>query len=609
MISKLTQYLLFVFFILSNANAHAQTTRFDVIVYGSTPAGVAAAVNAAREGVAVALVEETDHVGGLTSSGLSNTDFHSFESLGGTWREFMNRVESHYTQSYGPNSQQVKDCWQGAFYEPKVAKKVFMEMLDEHDNLQLLLQHRLVSAKTQMLNGDTTKLIGIRLNDLQQEKLKYLEAKIFIDATYEGDLLGAAGCKYTIGSEGPDKYHEPAASPKDWHVQCYNFRVTLSNDPENSIPIPKPKNYNSDTYQLLVDGMKDGSISDLEDIIKGPSRQIPNNKADFNDRKGSKMSIKICNETDVWPEGSNEVRQQIWEEAKQHTLGVLYFLQNDERVLSSIQQEMKRWNLPKDEFEEYNHFPPLIYVREGRRLVGVYIYTQKDGAREEGSTRAPAFENAIAIGDYSFNSHGTYYTCDQQLIGNLSAASRPFQVPYPVMLPLKVEGLLVPVAVSSSRVGFGAIRMEPTWTALGQAAGLAAAQAVIKDVEPRQVNVEKLQERLHESGAITFYTSDVSPGSSYFRAVQFFGNQGLFQNLYVPGDVPNKRIKKLGPGVQWTTAYPYHNIQPEKKMDAALAENWLQQLSITDKNLLEKTKQMTRGEFLDNLYNLVISNK
>ena len=602
MIPKIIPFILLLVF--SQVNAKLQSPRYDVIVYGATPAGIAAAVNAAREGVDVALIEETDYVGGLTASGLSNTDFHSFESLGGTWLEFMNRVEKHYIETYGPNSQQVKDCWRGAFYEPKVANQVFMDMINEQNNLELLIKLRLVSASTEILDGKKIRLTSVRVKDLDSDQLEDFNAKVFIDATYEGDLMAAAGCEYAIGSEGPEKYNEPAASPKDWHVQCYNFRVTLSKDPDNSIPIPKPANYHAEDYQLLLAGMQDGSIDELEDIIKGPSRQIPNQKADFNDRKGSAMSIKICNETDVWPEGSPEVRQQIWEEAKQHTLGVLYFLQNDERVLPSIQQEMKRWNLPKDEFEAYHNFPPLIYVREGRRLIGEYIYTQKDGTREEGSTRAPAFENAVAIGDYSFNSHGTYYTCDRNLLGNLSAPTRPFQVPYPVMLPKKVDGLLVPVAVSSSRVGFGAIRMEPTWTALGQAAGLAAAHAVTNGVEPREIKVEKLQERIHALGGLTFYTSDIPPGSEYFRVVQYFGNLGLFQGLYDPANVQNKRIKKLGPGVQWTTAYPYHDIQPEKKMEPALAENWMQQLGIANQKLLKKAGKMTRGEFLNQLYQL-----
>lgn len=604
---KIMFYLFSFLLFFSGSNLKVQKqplipSNYDVIVYGATPAGIAAAVNAAREGASVILCEETGHVGGLTSSGLSNTDFHSFEALGGTWLEFMDRVEQYYLDIYGPNSQQVKDCWRGAFYEPKVAKKVFMDMIEEQNNIELALNHLLINTTTTLQNYDRLKLTGILLKDRKQDKRVELRAKVFIDATYEGDLLAAAGCNYVVGSEGPEKYGEPAASPKDWHVQCYNFRVTLTKDPENSIAISKPENYNPDDYLILVEGMQDGSIDDLEDIVKGPSRQIPNNKADFNDRKGSKFSIKICNETDVWPEAVSEVRQQIWENAKKHTLGVFYFLQNDDRVLPAIQEEMKRWNLPKDEFTEYGSWPPLIYVREGRRLVGEYVYTQKDATQEKNSTRAPAFENAVAIGDYNLNSHGTYYTCDRQLLGNLGAGTRPYQIPFPVLLPKEVDGLLVPVAVSASRVGFGGIRMEPIWTALGQAAGLAAAQAVQKDIEPRKVDVMQLQHKLHDLGALTFYTSDVPPGSPYFEAVQFFGNRGLFQNLYDPEEVPRKRLKGLGRMVQWTEAYPYHDIQPDKIMTRELAKNWLNKLERTDDVLLKNAEAKTRGEFLQELF-------
>jgi len=582
----------------------AQSTNYDVLIYGATPAGVAAAVNAADEGMKVALLEETDHIGGLASGGLSNTDFQSFESLGGTFRDFMDRVVAHYAETYGPNSQQVKDSWQGAFYEPKVARQVFVEMMEEHEHLDVLLKHRLQQAFTDLKSeDDQTQLEKIRVLDLTNQKLKEFTAKVFIDATYEGDLMAAAGVKYTIGSEGPKKYGESAASPQDWHVQCYNFRVTLTKDPDNSIPIPKPENYNPENYQLLIEGMEDGTIKELDDIIRGDVRQIPNQKADFNDSKGSKMSIKLCNETDVWPEGSPEVRQQVWDKAKNHTLGVLYFLQNNPEVLPAIQEEMNVWNLPKDEFEEYGNFPPVIYVREGRRMVGERVFVQKDAQRTKNSVRAPAFEDAIAIGDYSLNSHGTYYTCDRELLGNLSAPTVPFQVPYPVLLPKKVDGLLVPVAVSASRVGYGGIRMEPVWTALGQAAGLAAAQSVETNSQLREIDVTQLQQTLHEKGALTFYTSDVSRNSPYFKAVQYFGNRGLFQNLIDPATATNWKRKKLDPKmVQWTEAYPYHAIAPEEKMDRDLAEAWLKLLNIENPALVKKSRRMNRGGFLNILY-------
>ena len=593
----------FVFVSCSRSNYLSNKHDYDIIIYGATPSGIAAAVNAASEGMHVALFEETDHIGGLTSGGLSNTDFLSFESLGGTWRDFMNGVVKHYADAYGENSQQVKDCWNGAYYEPKVARQVFMDMLGAYDKIVVKTNHRVVAATTILNENQHSNIKSLRLKDLETQQLFEVTASVFIDATYEGDLMAKAGCAYTLGSEGPEMYNEPAASQKDWHVQCYNFRVTLCQNPENSIPIPRPENYDSTAYELILNEIEAGSINTLRDIIRGQNRQIPNGKADFNDRKGSPISIKLCNETDVWPEGAAEVRAQIWEKAKNHTLGILYFLQNDSRLPGNIQSEMQRWNLPRDEFEEYGNFPPVIYVREGRRLIGRHVFTQHDGT-PDGSVRAPAFHRAIAIGDYNFNSHGTYYTCDKTLLGNLGAVSAPFQVPFGVLLPKRVDNLLVSVAVSASRVGFGALRMEPTWTALGQAAGLAAALSVQSDQNPHEIDITELQRKLHQRGAYTFYTSDVTPESPYFEAIQFLGNRGLFQDMYPVDKMPKRKFVKLSDMAQWTEAYPLHDVKPEITMDNAMAEKWMKKLNIENQNLLNNAPEMTRGDFLNELCNI-----
>lgn len=585
----------------TNPKNEKGSKNYDVLVYGSTPAGITASINAASEGMSVLLVEETDHIGGMTSGGLSHTDFFSFESLGGTWKEFMDRVENHYRQTYGEDSEQVKKCWRGALYEPKVAKMVFMEMLSEHENIEILTKHRIVGTHAEMLDNKNSQITFVRFHDLKKDKMVDFKAKVFIDATYEGDLMAAAGCEYTLGSEGPEKYNEPAATEKDWHVQCYNFRVTLTSDKDNSIPIPKPDNYNPNKYLHAIEKMNNGTIEELGDILQG--YPMPNKKADFNDRKGSPISSKICNETDLWPEGSPEVRKQIWELAKNQALGIFYFLQNDPRVLPSIQKEMHRWGLPKDEFEQYGNFPPVIYVREGRRLVGQKVFTQHDAVCREGSVRAPAFKNAVAIGNYNLNGHGTYYTCEGKLMGNLRVDVQPFQLPYSIMLPRHVKNLLVPVAVSASRVGYGGIRMEPTWTALGQAAGLAAAQAVQQNQYPEKIDIFTLQQNLHNRGAITFYTSDVPPSSPFFNAVQYFGNQGLFQDMCDPDTVNYRPLHFYDPGViQYREANLFHDINPDKKMSKPLAKKWLRMMNIKDDELEKSAKNLTRGEFLNQLY-------
>jgi len=578
--------------------------EYDVVVVGATAAGISAAINSAREGAKVVLTERTNHIGGLATGGLSNTDFITYESVGGTWREFMDKVVEYYKETYGPNSQQVKNCMDGGYYEPKVGLMIFKEMLDEFkDKIDIQLHHRLEVVETRLKSNGYSQVEAIWVKDLHLSKTKKFTGEIFIDATYEGDLMAKSGCEYTVGSESKDKYNESIASEKaNWHVQCYNFRPTLTNDPDNRLPIPKPEGYNREVYTPLIDLIEKGKFDDLSQII-ADDRPLPNNKADFNDEKGSPISMHVCNPTDVWPEGNPETRQLVFDYIKRHNQGFLYFLQNDPELPDWIKEDMGQWGLPKDEFEETGHWPPVVYVREGKRMVGEYIFTQHDAQSAEGSVRTPAHENAVAIGDYGLNSHGTHEPKPGVLKGELSGSIKPWQVPYGVMVPEKVDGLLVPVAVSASRVGYGAIRMEPTWTALGQAAGLAAAQALANKREPRNIFIPDLQIRLHELGAKTFYVSDVPPSSPYFKAVQFLGNRGLFQDLYDPEEATNWDREGIpGPPNHWTTAFPYHDFKPQKKMTIELAESWLQKLGMKDKKLLSNVRQMTRGEFLNRIY-------
>jgi hypothetical protein len=600
-------WVLLVLISMTYPSQSASLTKFDIVVVGTTPGGIAAAVNAAKSGLKVAITSESKHIGGLTTSGLTNSDFRTFESLGGTWLEFMNRIVRHYETVYGKDSKQVKMCWKGGWYEPKVALKVFREMLAEHPNITLLLNHQLQSAQTRLVGGLKQKLYGARFLSLDKQEIVDIRGDVFIDATYEGDLLAAAGVQYRIGSEATEEYGETyAPSDRNWHVQCYNYRLTLSKDPNNMVPVSKPVNYKREEYSRILDYIRDGRITKATHIIA--PFEAPNDKADFNDPHGSLFSTKVCNETDVWPEASYAVREEIAGRAKDFTLGLLYFLQNDPELPPPISDPMKLWGLPKDEYLESGHFPPLIYIREGRRMVGDYVFTEKDVSPEPNSVRVPAQKTAIAIGDYQAVSHGIYKSPDGKIEGIFSSdrgvkppGPLPFQVPYGSLLPKTVDGLLVPVAVSSSHVGFCAIRMEPTWMALGQAAGLAAAMAIKERMEVREIHVEKLQKKLHDAGALTFYASDVSAQSPYFNAVQYLGNRGLFQQLVDPKQAFSKE-KFLAPGVYWIEAFYDHYIEPDKKMSKSLAEHWIRKAGVSDADLLARAEQQTRGAFLKTLY-------
>ncbi len=585
--------------------------EYDVVITGASASGIAAAINAAREGVDVLMTESTGHLGGLATGGLSNTDFMTYESVGGTWREFMDRVVDYYTKNYGKGSRQVRNCMDGGYYEPKVGLQIFKEMLEEHENnIDIWLLHQLETVETRMKPEDFYRVEAIRVKDIQSSDVKRIKGKVFIDATYEGDLMAAAGCGYRVGSESRAEYKETIAAEKaNWHVQCYNFRPTLTNDPDKRLPINKPDGYNRDLYAPLIEFIDEGHFDDLSQIISD-NRPLPNKKADFNDKKGSPISMRVCNETDVWPEANPKNRQLIFEYIKRHNMGFLYFLQNDSELPEWIKKDMGQWGLPKDEFTETHHWPPVVYVREGRRMIGEYVFTQYDAQPKEGSVRAPAKADAVAIGDYALNSHGTHEPKPGLLKGELSGKTKPFQVSYRVMIPKKVDGLLVPVAVSASRVGFGAIRMEPVWTALGQAAGLAAAQAIKSEKEARAIDVSLLQIKLHELEAKTFYVSDVHPSSPYFKAVQFLGNRGFFQHLYKAEDASGKKREGLPapPQNKWSTAFPYHDVKPEKQMTARLAEYWMEMAGIADKETFPSFEKMSRGKFLQEIYIRLIEN-
>lgn len=602
--------------------------KFDVVVYGATPGGIAAAVNAAREGATVALIQEDGHVGGLTSGGLSNPDFLSFEALGGAWREFMHRVERHYVRAHGADSQQVVDSVRGAYSEPRVARQVFEEMLGGEKRVATFLHHRLARATTVDAADGRKRLTAAVFTDQKTQRPREIEATVFIDGTYEGDLLAAAGARHRVGCESKEEYGESLAFDEaNRHVMTYNFRVCLTTDRANFVPIPKPEGYRREAYAPLVEWIREGKLKGLHAPRARPAifkvRPIPNQKADWNDEASSPISLSLENVNHPWPEGSPEVRERIFNLYKDHSLGLFWFLANDPEVPEGYREEMSRWGLPKDEYPDSGHWSPALYVREGRRLVGEYVFTEKDTQPAPGSVRAPVQPESVAIGDYVVSSHGTSSPAFGVTIGRLGKPVRPFQIPYGVLLPRDVDGLLVPVAASSSHVGFSALRMEPTWMNLGQAAGVAAATAVKKGGSVRAVSVPALQERLWDLGAMTVYVTDLTPrvkvkkpawdppgsfevalhpwpvASPWFKAAQFFGTQGYFHDLVDPRTPAGPRPPTTG---QWGGAYPLHEAGVALPIDEALAARWTKRAGVEQTPDLKADGRLTRGEFLNRLY-------
>lgn len=606
-----------------------ERTSYDVLVFGATPAGVSAAVNAGREGSSVVLIEESGHIGGMLSGGLCSGDFSTFEAVGGTFREFMARVESHYVRVYGPHSTQVKDCLRGALFEPKVARLIMAQMLAEQKNVRVLLRHSLDSISLVPSSDDRLRLASVRVrNPVTQQRIEYA-AKVFVDASYEGDLMAAAGAKFRIGCESREEYGESLAPEQaNPFVQAYNFRIVLSRNPQNSIPIPKPEQYDRTEFAPILDSFRDGQIASFSSPGPMPlfrMRLLPNDKAEFNDASSSLISLALKDENRDWPEGNREVRERIFSRYKSHSMGLLWFLSNDTEVPETIRTAARQWGLPRDEYEDYGHWTPQLYVREARRLIGEQVFVEKDTQAATHSVRVPAEIESVAIGDYPIRCHGVYNSETGMTVASFTKNVRPFQVPYRVMLPKEIDGLLVPVAVSASHVGFCALRTEPVWMALGQAAGLASAQSIRNSKELRNISVVRLQQRLHSHGAMTVYISDLAkiihsprptweengtipvrmidfpPASPWFAAAQFFGSRGFFHVFEPP---PRSDAARTTLTDHWRSAYPFHEFQAERKMTEDLARRWLDTaVNLKMHSFFDPAQVgasgLTRGEFLN----------
>jgi hypothetical protein len=589
--------------------------NYDVAVYGSTPAGIAAAVVAARQGSSVVLIEPTGHFGGLLTGGLSNTDFRSLEAVTGFFREYMDRVHSDYIQRYGKDSREAQECFFGAHAEPHVSDRILRAMVAEQRSLKLLMRHYLLDVTR---DGDYLRRARFRTPDGTAE----VTAAVWIDATYEGDLAAAAKAPWRLGRESTREYGERFAGvlyfdqgrilpgstgEADTNEQCANFRIIMTNRPSNRVPVPKPPGYNREEFLRIIPYLESGQVKEVYTTDhSGMIRltHIPNDKSDMNDIKQAVVRLSLPGENNGWAEGNEEVRRKIYERHVAHNIGLQYFLQNDPAVPAMIRAKANEWGLARDEFVSNGHLPPALYVREGRRIIGDYVFTEHDTMMAPNSVRAKVQADAIAMGDYSLNSHGhqpagpLYPTLFE---GDFSFSTTPFMVPYGVIVPKQLSNLLVPVAVSASHVGYSALRLEPTWTALGHASGLAADLARSRGGDVRAVPIASLQRLLHQQKQATIYTSDIPADSPLFEAVQWAGLRGLLS------DVVDYRTARLTPlksrfGTQYSFAHPLHAVEPEKPLSGELARRWKARLPCASEVSAE-----TRGEFLRSAFRACVA--
>jgi hypothetical protein len=500
---------------------------FDVVVYGATPGGVMAAVAAGRQGLSVAVLEPTAHIGGMATGGLNRTDVGRAEVIGGLALELYWRAGEYYDM----RRQGLDISW---FPEPHVALAIMQQMLNT-GHVSVLLNHRLREKGGVAKSGNSITSISMENGDSFQ-------AKIFVDATYEGDLMAQAGVSYTWGREGISQYYEPLAGVRgetpghqfkvkispydaagkllpeisagpagepgtaDKKEQAYNFRMCFSMDPANQTPFPQPPGYNPQRYELLVRLLKarteqEGHVPALSTVFL--IGRIPNNKADMNNM--GPFSTDYIGGSWEYPEASYAQREKIWQEHYVYTAGLLYFLAHDPQVPKPLQDEMNQWGLAKDEFTDTANWPPQLYVREARRMIGEYVMTQKDVQTDLTKT------DAIGLGSYGIDSHNIQRVVSKEGYvvneGDTQVPAQPYQIPYRILVPKRQEAqnLLVPVCVSATHVAYGSLRMEPQYMIMGQAAGIAATLAIAKGGAVQDIDTAELSRKLKEQGAILEY--------------------------------------------------------------------------------------------------------
>ena len=516
----------------------------DVIVYGGTSAAVTAAVEVAKSGKSVIMVSPDNHLGGLTSGGLGYTDTGNKSVIGGLSREFYHRVWLHYNDSSAWNWQKHSEFGnkgQGTvamdgenrtmwIFEPHVAEQVFEDFVAEN-NIRVYrdewLDRENGVAKSDGKIISITTLSG-----------KTFTGKMFIDATYEGDLMAAAGVSYHVGRESMDTYNEkwngvqtgvlhhqhwfrakispykvpgdpssgllPLISPDppgeygsaDNKIQAYCFRTCMTNLDANRTPFPKPENYDASQYELLLRMFQTGRKDWFNKFDA-----IPNWKTDTNNH-GPFSSDNIGMNYD-YPEASYERRAEIIKEHETYQKGLLWFVANDPRVPEDIRTKMATWGLAKDEFTDNNNWPHQIYVREARRMMGKYITTENDVLLKR------EVPEPVGMGSYAMDSHNVqrYITPEGyvQNEGDIGVSPpAPYSISYGSIIPKKEEctNLLVPVCVSASHIAYGSIRMEPVFMILGQSAAAAADLAIDNNIPVQDVNYEELKADLLKKGQV-----------------------------------------------------------------------------------------------------------
>lgn len=492
----------------------APPTACDLFVYGSTPGGIAAAVEGARRGLRVVLACPQKHLGGMAASGLSTTDAVRTDLFGGQVAEFIALVRRHYQRTLADRPDEYARTMDGWFYEPSVAESAFAQMVQGERTLQWLPGHHLASAE--MVAGRITRVF---LDSPDNSRL-VIQARSYIDGTYEGDLAAAAKAPFRVGREGRQEYGEPFAGIHymNWRtgqqiltpdtgepspaIQAFCARAIFTDDPAHRVPIEKPPSYDRHLadYLPLLEDFASGRMTRF-----GRGTQLPNRKFQMNGNIEALTSTNLPGASWTWPEAGRHHRARLAELHVEHVHGLLWFLQNDPRVPSAIRENLRPIGLHRQEFPDSGHWPWQIYVRQGRRILGRAMVTQHNFTVDAKTGRTPRVSQPVAIGEHSFDVHPCHdrrFAVDGFMEGVLwypkkaFGPAQPGQVPYGAMVPQRIDNLLVPVALSCTHVAMSVLRMEPVWMTLGQVAGLAAAEAQAQRVQVAAVDATPLPKKL-----------------------------------------------------------------------------------------------------------------
>lgn len=495
--------------------AYSQNVKqVDVLVYGATSGGIIAAYTAKKLGKSVLLAEPTRHIGGLSSGGLGFTDIGNKYVVTGLSRDFYRRIGKHYGKF---------EQW---IFEPHVAENLFKQYLAAA-NIDVLYQYEVEAVKKQ--NGTITEVVLQGTDGKQAQQV--VRAKMFIDCSYEGDLMAKAGVSYTVGREANKQYNEtyngvqmldkhqftegvdPYKIPgkpqsgllwgisdeklapqgsSDKKVQTYNFRICLTDSAANRIPITRPEEYDPARYELLLRHLEKKPAKDLIPFLY--ISDMPNRKTDINNN--GPFSTDMIGMNYDYPEASFAERQKIIKQHELYTKGLLYFIGHDERMPAHLRKLMLEWGYPKDEYSEYGNWSPQLYIREARRMVGAYVMTQ---ANCEGKTTVT---DGVGMAAYTMDSHNCQRVVVDGMVKNEGDVQQggfgPYPVSYRSIIPKASEckNLLVPVCLSASHIAYGSIRMEPVFMVLSQSAAVAAVLAVDGKTNVQNVDVKKLQDLL-----------------------------------------------------------------------------------------------------------------